>query len=264
MLFLLGANDPEMRRIEEILRENGHEVRYAEKDGKRCHPGNAYQCDPVESAILVECASAGVKNAQIDHHRPGDTGYGLPANEFWEASSLGQLWRFLQLEGIAVSPSQDDLILAAMDHSPAGAIRGECPGVSAQEVLERKIQEIAQGTKYDAWEVRNKVGYYLVRLMDAPPIQIGQSVISDLRSEYLGEGYSINLLSAQVAALADGYTVLLRHRDAAGKPEKWSISGHATPELIEAFKSEWAPAQGLIGIYGVPNRGYAGGYLPEE
>jgi len=269
-VFLLGANDPEMRRIEEILRENGHEVQYAQKDGKKCHPGNAYQCDEVGfslgNLVLVECCPPSLDPkvvdgdiVRIDHHRPGDPGYGLPASEFWQASSLGQIYQFLGLD----NPSQDDLILAAMDHAPAAAIRGECPGISAQWVLERKISEIAQGTKCEAQEVREKVSLYSSMIESAPEIEIGGQALKDLRSEYLGEGYSVELLSAQVAALAGGYAVLLRHRDAADKPEKWSISGHATPECIQEFKDVWAPAQGLVGVYGVPSRGYAGGYLAE-
>lgn len=265
-LFILGASDPEMTEIENILSQNGLEHRPATVDGKRCHPGNAYKADAIEvpenvDLVLIECEPVGAQNfVRIDHHRPGDPGYGLTASEFWEASSLGQLYSFLGLS----NPSQDDLILAAMDHCPAAAIRGECPGVSAQEVLNRKILEIAQGTNHDAWEVREKVSLYSSMIESAPEISIGGQSLRDLRSDYLGEGYSVNLLAAQTAALAGSYTVLLKHRDAVGKPEKWSISGHATPELIEAFKDEWAPAQGLTGIYGVPNRGYAGGYLPEK
>ncbi len=264
-VFILGASDPEMEEIVSLLRERGEKFYFATSDGRRVHPGNAYKADPVnfddDEIILVECEPEEILSpvkARIDHHRPGDPGYGLPASEFWQASSLGQFCKFLGIE-----PSHDQAVLAAMDHAPAAAIRGECPGVSAHQVLDRKIKEIAKWTNHDAWEVRDKVGYYHSRLMNAPLIQIGQSVVSDLRSEYLGEGYSVNLLAAQVAALAGGYTVLLRHRDKEGDSEKWSIAGHATPECIQVFKDTWAPAQRLTNIYGVPSRGYAGGYLPE-
>ena len=249
-----------MRRIEEILRENGQEVRYAERDGKRCHPGNAYQCDGIDGVIRVECAPIGIHNADIDHHRPGDPGYGLPASNFWEASSLGQIYKFLGLK----NPSQDDVVLSAMDHNPAGAIRGECPGVSAQDVIDRKVSEISAATKASPGEVRERIRFMSERLESAPEIVIGGQSLKDLRQHDNGVGYSLDLLTSQVATLAGGYAVLLLTHDREGGAAKWTVGGHATPECIEAFKSKWAPAHGLAGIYGVPSRGYAGGYLPEK
>lgn len=38
----------------------------------------------------------------------------------------------------------------------------------------------------------------------------------------------------------------------------------ALPEAVEVFMREWAPAQGLVDIYGDPDRGFAGGYLPYD
>lgn len=265
MYFVLGAQDPEMIRIEEILKEKDLLFSYATKDGKRCHPGNAYQADRQTfevsgQVVFVECdllILGGAEIIHVDHHRPGDPGYGLAPSQYRQASSIGQIYALLNLGELP----HEDLILAAMDHSPAHAIRGECPGVSAEEVLERKISEIAAATKHEPSEVREKVSRYDALISTSPEIEVGGQSLRDLRDTYLGEGYSVNLLSAQVAALAGGYAVLLRHRDVAGKPEKWSISGHARPQTIKAFKEEWGPAQGLTGIYGVPERGYAGGYL---
>jgi hypothetical protein len=209
------------------------------------------------TVVLVECQPADAESfIRIDHHRVGDPGYGLSPAQFWQASSIGQICKLFN-----IGPTHEQTVLAAMDHAPAAAIRGECPGVTANEVLVRKVTEIAAATKRTPEEVRERVACYQVYLMDAPPVWIGEHVISDLRDYDLGAGYSLELLAAQVAALADGYTVLLKHHDAVGKPEKWSVSGHATPEVIETFMRVWAPAQGLIGIYGVPARGYAGGYL---
>jgi hypothetical protein len=273
-MFLLGADDPEMREIVNVLVFYKYPFLHATKDNRYVHPGNAYQADPIRLAkgahlVLVECQPIsipeGVEVTRIDHHRPGDPGSGLPPAKFWQASSLGQLWEtFLYpSKELYVSPSHDQLILAAMDHCPAAAIRGECPGVTARQVIDRKVTEIGAATKKSEDEVRERIAYYEVRLMDAPALRIGEDIVSDLRTDYLGEGYSLNLLAAQVAALAGGYIVLLKHRDAVGKEIKWSISGHATPQLIEAFMKDWAPAMGLTGIYGVPIRGYAGGYLPE-
>lgn len=63
--WILGAEDPEMTRIEKILVECGEWVEYAMADGQRVHPGNAYRshCPALEEwhglIYLVECGLAG-------------------------------------------------------------------------------------------------------------------------------------------------------------------------------------------------------------
>src|SRR5579872_2101848 len=106
-LFVLGADDPEMRRIEALIKETGHQVWYATKDSRRCHPGNAYLADEVmwdeyQQLVLVECQPVHQPNPlrrddviRVDHHRQGDPGYGLPPEQFWQASSLGQIYALL-------------------------------------------------------------------------------------------------------------------------------------------------------------------------
>lgn len=97
--WILGAPDPEMEAIEALLREQGETVAYATAAGKRVHPGNAYRADgplPSGHVYLVECDipalhQTGVSITRIDHHRPGDPGYGKPASEFLPASSIGQV-----------------------------------------------------------------------------------------------------------------------------------------------------------------------------
>src|SRR5690606_17622384 len=115
-IWVLGAPDPEMELIESILRGAGEHVEYATvwRAGgrRRVTPAEAYAAD-VEigeglrglraTAYMVECAPAvlvgssvdgidwaGVAVA-IDHHRPGDLGYGRPPAEFLPASSIGQV-----------------------------------------------------------------------------------------------------------------------------------------------------------------------------
>lgn len=109
-LWILGAADPEMAAIERLLAECGEPVAYAVgPDGQRVRPGNAYRAigyevdgmfgDARSSGIvyLVECEITrrgfgdGAKLVAIDHHRPGDPGYGRPPAEFLPASSIGQV-----------------------------------------------------------------------------------------------------------------------------------------------------------------------------
>lgn len=105
-VWILGASDPEMAAIEALLRDCGEEVVYAVgPDGQRVHPGNAYRAigyrigDTLDlhtrwegAVYLVECGGDLPPDAEvIDHHRPGDPGYGRPPERFLEASSLGQV-----------------------------------------------------------------------------------------------------------------------------------------------------------------------------
>jgi hypothetical protein len=148
-----------------------------------------------------------------------------------------------------------------MDHCPAAAIVGKCPGVSAEEVLQRKISESAKGTNTSEIEMQALVHEYTKRIHDASYIRFGSHGVRDLRNYDLGEGYSRDLMAMQIAALAGGYTVLLKHHDPGDTREKWSISGHASKELIKKVIRTWKLNKKLTGIYGVPSRGYAGVYV---
>lgn len=110
-LWVLGATDPEMAAIERLLHEAGEQVAYAVgPDGERVHPGNA--CRAVGFRLstesdglytrwdgecyIVECGGDLPPDAlSIDHHWPGDPGYGRPPEEFLQASSIGQVLALL-------------------------------------------------------------------------------------------------------------------------------------------------------------------------
>ena len=117
-MWILGAADPEMEKIESLLRECGEKIGYAMMCGERVHSGNAYraiadrgwgECVPIGSEIwyLVECAvfsPGNVSKVVIDHHRPGDPGYGRSPSEFLSASSIGQV--IAQLTRASVIPKK--------------------------------------------------------------------------------------------------------------------------------------------------------------
>lgn len=278
--YLLGADDPEMREMERLLRSfedsfkcyyPGSEIVYATSGGIRVHPGNAYKADPIpnlnKGAILyrIECEPVGVPDGVsvvvIDHHRPGDPGYEKGPEDYWFASSLGQLWQCIPFFTGMENATETERCIAAMDHCFAAAIRGECPGVSAEGILALKISEIAKGVGANEAEIKQRIQHFKNLLATAPLITVNQQLVADMRSEYLGEGYSLDLLSAQVAVAISGKVSLLRHCQQKGVPETWSLSGNATPEIVDAFMKVWAPSQGLVRIYGAPTRGYAGGYV---
>ncbi len=260
--FLLGADDPEMKAIKEILGAHRMPFSYASVKGLRANPGNSYRADTVipsaRQLVVVECAFEGMDDSTIiiDHHRPGDPGFALGPDKFWEASSIGQLHSLLRLE-----PDHDALVMAAFDHCFAAAIRGECHGIKAEEVIHLRVIEVSNQTGASRAAVWDTVTGFRALLSRAPEVTIGDQAVKDLRHEYLGEGYSLQYLSAQLAAAMNGYVALLRHRDLTRGAEKNTITGHATAATIEMFMKVWAPSEGLTRIFGVPDRGYAGGFV---
>jgi hypothetical protein len=104
LILILGADDPEMAAIEALALECGVPVRYAMMRGHRVTPATAYyDHDAIYSdfntVVAVECEGnwtpdgtrRGAAHIRIDHHHPGDPGYGLPPADFLRGSSLGQV-----------------------------------------------------------------------------------------------------------------------------------------------------------------------------
>src|SRR5690606_32910939 len=100
-VWVLGAPDPEMQLIEDLLAEAGEQVAHAlDETGQRVHPGSAYRVVALSAPVpdgaavyAVECGGPAIPAGAvaIDHHRPGDPGYGRPPAEFLAASSIGQV-----------------------------------------------------------------------------------------------------------------------------------------------------------------------------
>jgi hypothetical protein len=271
--FVLGADDPEMREIERILSELHLPYGYAAIQEDRCHAGNSYDANGVlnhdgvlieidSDVVVIECAVSGtVPIKVIDHHRPNDPGYVLLPAEFWRASSLGQLIKLLHELGHVVEVTQDMIVLAAMDHCRQAAIRGECPGVTAEEVTTRRVREIAAPYDFEPAFVHWLLEETRKVLRVQPVIPFGTEQVIDYTGNWLGVGWSIYLLLTQTALDVLGKAALLHHSDKGAGGDKITLSGHVTPEMVDYFMTTFAVQRGLKNVYGVPNRGYAGGYL---
>lgn len=206
-LWVLGAADPEMAAIEQLLTECGESFAYAVgPDGKRVHPGNAYRAvGAVTPAgefrdgftdtqlVYVECAVAirtdhNPAPIVIDHHRPGDPGYGKPPAEFLAASSIGQVLDELvrldilvphydpagwHVSGEARSTGiswVDAAMTAAADHCLAAAYRGECPGVHPDDLMRWRAESRAKFQGRAVSDVLADVEYAREALRRAEPI----------------------------------------------------------------------------------------------
>lgn len=127
-MFILGADDPEMSEIEKFLKNEARNIIYACVNNYRVAHHTAYgqKFDSIfdlqnsyEKFIFVECSDIREKEMKIeishvDHHNPGDPGYGFPKEKFWEASSIGQIWNMFYPD---LTPNLDLMYTAAADQN---------------------------------------------------------------------------------------------------------------------------------------------------
>lgn len=93
-IWILGpSSDPEMEAIEGLLREAGERIIYARADSAYRVAALSEPIPAGATVYRVECDGPAIPADAIviDHHRPGDPGYGRPPEEFLPASSIGQV-----------------------------------------------------------------------------------------------------------------------------------------------------------------------------
>lgn len=282
--IILGALDPEMIMIEKLLTEHNilFEVAQVYKDGKlkranhaecyrsRMNDGIAYP-KPQRNDVWIECEPVGGKKAIttaggrfIDHHYPGDFGYGMTAQEHAKASSIAQLCNFLRI------PLTPEILLAsAIDHGLAAAYRNEISGISADDVYRRQVDlMIADFNKSREHVDGDIVGERLIiRNGNLPRLQFRVDgalyEIVDYRERSITDSYEY--LCVREAALLEGVALVISRvfRVLHHRRKGEMFVAHVPPPVIRAFlKGEVHPH--LEERFGVPQRSYAGGYLPER
>ena len=291
LVFVLGAADPEMQAIELAIehicqqlgvRANVQYAAFVGADGtvNRCHGGVAYKathlldsweliCNGLDSAISttipagrtpiwIECEHVGsVRSGHvIDHHRAGDPGYGLPPSQFWEASSIGQIYALFLENGVdlqlcAAAFGEDRFLIAASDHCPGHAFAGKCPGVDIPALKAMRAANSAAFNKMDPETWIQVVDASIAKLQASPRGELAGHVYA-IASEDIALGNHAQLISG----LPMEYTMPGSPRD---PRVKVGLLG-GEPELVAAWMA--SKASQLTDIYGDPARGYAGGYLP--
>ena len=262
-IFVLGAQDPEMREIAHVLRKANLSYLHAAKERMRVTSRTAYAADgamrlarglrrreallpPHEPVALVEC-TVPVLGAgpilRIDHHHPGDPGYPMPPERYLEGASIGQTLRLLELEA---TPTQR--LLAAADHCLTAAYQGECPGVDPKELLFLRASWRARVTGRGLSDVLDGIVHAAKLVMRHYDCEYAESVFLDPTENPpdLAEG-------AAYAGRA------VRYREWFPTGELKEMLKGASPEHIERFMARHRD-EGRE-VYGNPHRGYAGAYL---
>lgn len=261
LTFVLGAQDPEMREIENAAARVGVPFVHAAVDGVRVWPRNAYEANglvlairgrvrpallpPQAPAVFVECNVLGHEPVlRVDHHNPGDAGYDKSPQCYMEGSSLGQVLRVLEME-----PDDTHRLLAAADHCLTAAYQGECPGIDPNELLFLRAS-------WRAMVTGRSLGDVMEGILDAA---------KKVRRRYdSGYGESLFLDPTEIPPdLPEGAAYAgkpVRYRQLLADGELKEMLKGATPAHIERFMAEHEAAGRVV--YGNPYRGYAGAYIP--
>jgi len=296
-MWVLGAPDPEMQEIEKVLTTLGAVVRYAAVDGRRVHPGNAYKATgvlgggiaaPDQVIYLVECdlPLPGKVAVVVDHHHPGDPGYGRPPEEFLAGSSLGQVLEILGLEA-----TEGQRLAAAADHCLEAAYRGRCPGVDPDALANWRAASRAAFQKRETSAVLADVERARAILRAGRQVMVAGIYLRDLRpGSVRGEvpcgehgpacpglllagheedgtarwtdrpGCWGDVPELPEAAAREGEAFLAIPKPGPDGRRKLVLQA-AAPAVVAEFLRDDGPFAYLSGRYGDPARGFAGGYL---
>lgn len=257
MQFVLGALDPEMHTIERLLtREKRHFV-HATLNGRRVFSGNAYmadglsgQLDDTQPVVWVECSVPTLRTEQhlvADHHKPGDPGYSLPPERYWEGSSLGQVCALL-----GIAQDNELSIIAASDHCLNHAYQGLCPGVDPLAVRQSRIASRAQFQRISQEQMIEKIDRAIKVIQGLPTIEIGGYPFRDAMDRFVPE-------LPEASAMLNTAIIYTRREPQLGLTKVAVLNG--TMPALDAWM-KWASEQSyLIRLYGDPHRGYAGAYV---
>lgn len=247
--FVLGAPDPEMVTIEGMLKERGIAYGYATLRGRSVQAHEAYRADGTTSLIpsgseivFVECTVMGLRPGHIiDHHHEGDPGYGMPPEAYLEGSSIGQFLAYMGVE-----PTQEHRIIAAADHCLMHAYQGRCPGVAVHDLKLWRTRSRAAARGLTEEELSRQILVASALLQRTERIQLA--------------GVDVAFVAAVIPEVAeasarDGIAYAYVKREPDGRNKAGILS--APPAAIQ----EWMDTCGLFGVYGDPQRGFAGGYF---
>lgn len=252
---VLGAFDPEMQEIQRVLSEMGVPWAPAHVRAHRVKAHQAYDADrlhanvPAGHAVLsVECAVRGLPaDIEVDHHRPGDAGYGKGPSDYLAGSSLGQVLRLLNVE-----PTKRHRYTAAADHCLSAAYAGACPDIDPQELraFRKQCKAEMRGIDPDEWD--RQVEHAKRVILAADHVRIGGDKVA-----WFDETAGVRMVPELSEASAQLGLPFVTVRSA--RPDTRAKAGiySARPALV----ARWMNICGLKDIYGDPARGFAGGYF---
>ena len=293
-LFVLGAHDPEMKKIEEILFLLGYSFSHALQGSERSNVSNAYASshfDFFESSIIyVECNAVHQSNKEvvIDHHNEGDFGYALDYTDFVEASSLGQFFKYIVMNDfeyvttllqLNVTPKkerleehmyydngwfldtemgtvlipEDIVLLAGIDHCLIDAYKGKCLGIDTNDLFNVRLKQISKDLSLPLSHLlglvenySNKLKYF-GKILDFTDMKLGKAI------------YSPEYLILRELSISKNVPIAVKVEfDDLEKIMFLSLEKNEVQDILD--NKEFNGIK-LENMFGVPNRGYAGGFI---
>lgn len=255
-IWILGAADPEMALIKDILRQQGERfVQALDEHQRPVYAANAYDAKypeivQAQEIFFVECAILslrvpdGARIVQIDHHRPGDPGYGGAPATYLESSSLGQTLLHLEARGKPVEITKTIRFAAAADHCLHHAYRGRCPGIDPDALMR--------------WRLASRAAYQR-RPVEALMADLERARQCLRKRRDAGEEipfFKETLPELPEASAREGIPFCAELIERGRK--KQVIQG-ASAEVLRQWMQE--KEQQGFSVYGDPERGFAGCYL---
>lgn len=258
VVFALGSRDPEMRAIRWMLSKAGYRYAFANRYGRRCNSGNAYNADELtkhikddQQIVWVECRSpiyVADRDIIVDHHNLGDPGYAAPPDEFWEGSSVGQVAKLIGRS------SHELLLTAASDHCLSAAMRGDCKGIDPDALMNWRVTARAAMGDMQPWLLKRMIMRAVERIESLPRIDVGGVQVVDGTFDTTPE--------LRDAAAVAGVPILTTRKGPAGNV-KVGLYG-APPEVISFWIDAMTQSDFVDQAYGNPFREYAGAILSVE
>lgn len=248
-----------------------------------------------DKICFIECRNPQIiEFISIDHHNKGDYGYNIGASKFLEASSVGQLLCFLAeraplkfdklnlkgfytvINNVAVNGyyfhnnqwllkigsinyviPEECIIVAATDHCSGEAYKGNCPGVSIEQLVNDRIHALSSNLQIAKEVLREKLNSFKNFFKETKSV----FSILDLTHLELGVGYSEDYLILREAAILNNRPIAVITKNELNGGRKLMLLS-LTESQVEDFLET-----GIFGNlkvkepFGVPVRGYAGGML---
>lgn len=309
ILFVLGADDPEMREIESILESLKYNYTFASVADKRCNPSNSYKAEYFnffyDDIVYIECDTIDkIKGSEIiliDHHHKGDFGHSLGSDKFLEASSIGQFIKFLfdidfdyvlsnfkynfitnnrdipdgyffedndwklASSGFIVTIPHRIYFIAGIDHCSTAAYNGECKGIDQEGLLEIRVEAIADNLNIGLYSLLNVLHKYTAVVEKLIEKNGDNNCIIDLTHIDLGLGvYSADYLILRELAISNNIPIAVKVTVDDKDIYKLMFLSLEEDQVSEILNSKTYKTCELYDVFGVPARGYAGGFVKRE
>lgn len=275
VLFVLGAYNAELAMVKRLLTAVGLPYTAATKDGKMVKTSaNAYSADGMSKApetdqkvAFVECSVKGFEPVRVFESLTRNPKEDLGSPEFFMGSSaIGQLVSALINDpvfggGREAAEKLEPLLwearlAAASEHYLSEAYHGRCPGVNPSALRLWRAMNRSEFMDKKPRELMDMADAAVVELQQCKSMELEGRMPVVLVDKYIPEMY-------EAAAIVGVAVMYSRSDKSSGKGSaKTKVSLiNASPKVIEAWL-KWARSSesGLEGVYGGPEKGYAGGF----